>query len=894
MKKIFLLLTACYFLQPANSQSNDKRTSLTVTVQEGIELLSVVQYLGNQLGNSTPSPYKQELKTYFLPYRNHAAVTTMFMFAPTIYPDLTELGLLFYDFPNIKMRPLPDSSSWYRFIPHKELEHYLQLCMKFYKDTRFHSFYTGHQSSYSTWADGLKKNMQEPVELFSAHFAGTQPLNWMICLDPLNDWGAHTIVPGKLSDSMQNHVVYQVGYFGDKNAEGQMVFKMNVYDFTWHEGAHAISDAILKNYRAQIDSLSPLLKNDAALKKQNISDWPHYFDELIARSVSIALHKQYRSPAEYEKLLQMETTRGFIHARDVSDVIYNDFIHEKKAASFSGVFPAIFKMLRERYSNPQTQKDALLEKADSYYQAKDYINAAKYADQFYAIDSTCDGCTYNAACFHALAGHTEQAIIYLRKSLELGYASLYLERDDDLKSLHQHSEWETLRKISADSYKKGMIERAKRDKAKKETYIKWQQDWEKRFYVNLSKTDTAGNARQVYQQLQQFNQYKQPETINRYLFLYQTINDSTRAPYMVLLPQQYDPNQSYPLLVVLHGAVRSQTYMPSYADSSMTRFFHRHFTKYATEANMIMVIPYSNRQYNWMYPDSGFSVTPSAIRYLKQFLNIDDNAIYVTGHSNGATGSFSYLLKQPGLFAGFSGMNTQPVIRTGGTFLPNASNRSFYNIATTKDYYFPPAANDSMDRMTQQLGINWTTDMHKDYPHWFPQFDTADIAVKKMFSSILARKRNPFHTSLYWECDDIKYGSCDWIAITKLDTLQARAPWHHQYNFTIPYWINNENPDRIIDSSSIAFRFPRRSGAVKARYSNNAYHIESSRVKTFRIFLSPEMIDFSKPVVVYLNGKKVVEKKMDFNKDFTLKNFSKNFDRKAIWVNYIDVNYPVN
>jgi hypothetical protein len=355
MKKLFILLIACYLLLPAFAQPNNNKPGLTITVQEGIELLSVVQYLGGQLSNFTPSSYKQELKTYFLPYRNHAAVTTMFLFSYRIFPDLTELGMLFYDFPHIKMRPLSDSSSWYKYIPRKELQHYLQLCMQFYKDTRFHAFYTSHQPDYATWADALKKDMQEPVALFSHHFAGTQPLNWMICLDPLNDWGAHTIVPGKLSDGLQNYVVYQVGYFGDKNATGQMVFKMNAFDISWHEGAHAISDGILKNYRAQVDSLSSLLKNDAALNKQNISDWPHYFDELIARSISIALHKQYRSQADYEKLLKMETGRGFIHARDVADVIYDNFIHENKTGSLSGVFPLIFNMLKERYNNPKAQ-----------------------------------------------------------------------------------------------------------------------------------------------------------------------------------------------------------------------------------------------------------------------------------------------------------------------------------------------------------------------------------------------------------------------------------------------------------------------------------------------------------------------------------------------------------
>jgi predicted peptidase len=153
------------------------------------------------------------------------------------------------------------------------------------------------------------------------------------------------------------------------------------------------------------------------------------------------------------------------------------------------------------------------------------------------------------------------------------------------------------------------------------------------------------------------------------------VKDSTDAPFTVLLPRDYSPDLSYPALVVLHGAVGMQAGFPPYPDSIVTGYYNRHFTKYATAQSMIVVYPSANSQYNWMYPDDGFVMVPSIVTYLKRFLNIDDNRIYLTGHSNGATGAFSYLMKAPNLFAAFTGMNTQPKVRTGGTFLLNALNR---------------------------------------------------------------------------------------------------------------------------------------------------------------------------------------------------------------------------
>ncbi|MFT3826683.1 MAG: DUF4932 domain-containing protein [Chitinophagaceae bacterium] len=349
MKNILLALSCCCMLQTSAQPTQTSTGNMSITVQEGIELLSVVQYLGCQLSNSTPSSYKQELKKYFLLYRTHAAVTTMFMFGQTIYPDLTEFGLLFYNFPNIKMKAMPDSSTWYRHIPRPELEKYFQQCMQFYKDSKFHTFYSSHQADYAAWGSALQKKMDDPVKIFSDLFDTKGNMKWSVFLDPLNDWGAHTIVPSKLSAGLKNNIMYQVGYFGDKDSAGNMVFKMDVYDFTWHEGAHAISDAILTQYYSQIDSLSYLMKGDAALQKQNINDWHRYFDELVARSVSIALHKEYRSTADYEKLLQFEASRGFTHVRTVSDVVYNEFVHQKNVKSFEEVFPKIFEALRAQY-----------------------------------------------------------------------------------------------------------------------------------------------------------------------------------------------------------------------------------------------------------------------------------------------------------------------------------------------------------------------------------------------------------------------------------------------------------------------------------------------------------------------------------------------------------------
>jgi predicted peptidase len=40
------------------------------------------------------------------------------------------------------------------------------------------------------------------------------------------------------------------------------------------------------------------------------------------------------------------------------------------------------------------------------------------------------------------------------------------------------------------------------------------------------------------------------------------------------------------------------------------------------------------------------------VKDMKRYFNIDDDKVFLSGHSNGATGVISYLLKSPSFFAG--------------------------------------------------------------------------------------------------------------------------------------------------------------------------------------------------------------------------------------------------
>jgi hypothetical protein len=86
-----------------------------------------------------------------------------------------------------------------------------------------------------------------------------------------------------------------------------------------------------------------------------------------------------------------------------------------------------------------------------------------------------------------------------------------------------------------------------------------------------------------------------------------------------------------------------------------------------------------------------------------------------------------------------------------------------------------------------------------------------------------------------------------------------------------------------------AFDFPRKSGKINAYYNNNVFKIETSRIKSVRINISPKMVNIGKKIKVYVNNRLLFNEKVIYNKEVIQKSFEQNVDRERIWVQYIQL-----
>ncbi|AKD57145.1 DUF4932 domain-containing protein [Spirosoma radiotolerans] len=343
-----LLLSSICFSQvprsalPYGAKADEK---LTVTVHPGVELLSIIQYLAGHAGPGA-SPYRTAVRAHFAQFRNHPAVLFLFNSDARFGYDLPELGWCFDHPLHPTSFTIPDSTYWLNNFSRSDLTRYLTLCIDFAQQSQFAAFYQSHQADYDRWGQAYRRQVDSAgvVQKLESFFHQPTASRWYICLDPLNSAGAHAIMTKTLSPTYGQYIVYQQGYW-NRQAKPTIdpTFEADVYNLVWHEGSHVYTNPIQQAYRAQIDSLSYLMRPNELLSRQNITDWPHFVDESLVRAIATALSRAYRSPQQAQQRLVAEQRSGFVYTDQLAQLILEDYIQTRTYSSFAAYFPILLK-----------------------------------------------------------------------------------------------------------------------------------------------------------------------------------------------------------------------------------------------------------------------------------------------------------------------------------------------------------------------------------------------------------------------------------------------------------------------------------------------------------------------------------------------------------------------
>jgi predicted esterase len=268
-------------------------------------------------------------------------------------------------------------------------------------------------------------------------------------------------------------------------------------------------------------------------------------------------------------------------------------------------------------------------------------------------------------------------------------------------------------------------------------------------------------------------------TKGRALFGSSVCKDGVDRPYAVYVPSGYDPRSPTPLLVHLHGIVerpeiepRLNTYV---GDSAIMAA--------AEERGWLVLFPFGQKGAAW-FDEVGMGNVLKQIRTIKMHFNVDDDRVYLSGLSDGASAAFLLAMIMPDDFAAFVALNGSMGVGSedGGfaTYAPNMANTYIYATNADRDQYYPTA------QMERAIGMAERAGAHILYRRLTGDHigSVAALDYGPIFDYLEQHPRAPFPATVVWEAATPEFGLCKWLAIDEV-TVDDAAPWYIDHNVAL-------------------------------------------------------------------------------------------------------------
>jgi len=300
---------------------------------------------------------------------------------------------------------------------------------------------------------------------------------------------------------------------------------------------------------------------------------------------------------------------------------------------------------------------------------------------------------------------------------------------------------------------------------------------------------------------------------------------------IVDVPADYDPATPIQLRVQLHGGVGRPSPNPQPGQPARTG------NRIAGE-RQIYLHPSGWANAQWWDEEQVDNIL-RAVDVLKRKYNIDESRIYLTGISDGGTGVYYMALKEPTLWSSYLPLNGSiAVIRSpqngadGEMYGNNLSTAPMYIVNGEQDNLYPVYAVEPHIKWFQSMGVPFVFRPQAGAGHntaWWP----TEREPYEKFVREHPRVAHP--ATLSWETERTdKFNRNRWLVINELRQDASRETVLKDRGF---------------------FQHTKLSGRVDVTRSGNAFDAKVRDVATFTLLLSPDVVDFSKPITVTVNGK---------------------------------------
>ena len=328
--------------------------------------------------------------------------------------------------------------------------------------------------------------------------------------------------------------------------------------------------------------------------------------------------------------------------------------------------------------------------------------------------------------------------------------------------------------------------------------------------------------------------------------------EGTEFPFVVLVPENYDPRTAYPVEFNLHGGI-------SRPKPEAGEAFWRNGYEQLREPGRIVVVPAAWDEAFWWFDNQADNI-PAILRQLKQTYHVDDNRVTMSGVSDGGTGSYFFAFLQPTEWAAFLPyIGNLAVLRNpaGRVSYPlsfdNLAGKPLYIVNGENDPLYPAARIQPFIDLMARANVDHTFRIIPNGGHntqWLPE---ERPAIERFKSEHV---RDPLPDRVQWATDRTdRYNRNHWL---RIDTL-----------------ITPGQPGRV---------------AVERR--GNVFDVTSFGVRDFTLLLSPDEVDFGQPVQVLVNGTGVLAGHVEPSEQTLLTWAARDRDRTMLFAAELPIRVP--
>ena len=269
------------------------------------------------------------------------------------------------------------------------------------------------------------------------------------------------------------------------------------------------------------------------------------------------------------------------------------------------------------------------------------------------------------------------------------------------------------------------------------------------------------------------------------LLLSRTNRDGLEHEYVVLIPDNYDPANRYPVRVYLHGGVSR----PKRENGEFWRNEAR-----ITRNDAVVVIPSGWSESLW-WQDSQIENLSGILHDLKRTYNLDENKVFLLGISDGATGAYYQGFKATTPWAAFLPLNGHPVVLAnpatdsdGDIHVTNLRNKPLFVINGDEDPLYPTSSVRPFLSLFDAAGVLIDFRAQPNAGHdtsWWEDEAPAMDAFMAEWS------RRPLPPRLSWETETTdRYNRAHWLVIDELGAVEGEPNLESHNTIVDPTQLN--------------------------------------------------------------------------------------------------------